>query len=330
MRMKAIVQDVYGSADVLQYADVDKPVPGDNDVLIRVRAASLHIGDWHVMTGLPYMLRVIGFGLRVPKVRVRGIDVAGTVESVGRNVTAFKAGDEVFGTCEGAFADFACAPAGNLALKPANLTFDQAAAIPTSSFAALQALRDCGQVKSGDKVLIIGATGGVGMFAVQVAKALGAEVTGVCSAANMDRVRKLGADHVIDYATEDFADGARRYDIIVETGGNRPLSELRRALTPRGHLVLVGGEGGNSVLGTTGKWIHAAMLSPMVKQTLRSLATKPNQADLQVIRGLIESGKLTPVIDRAFPLSATADAFRYLKTSRGRGKIVISDMFTAT
>jgi NADPH:quinone reductase-like Zn-dependent oxidoreductase len=322
--MKAIVQDVYGSADVLQHTDIEKPQPGDNDVLVRVQAASLHIGDWHVMTGLPYMLRAIGFGLRKPKVRVRGIDVAGVVVSVGKNVTRFRAGDEVFGTCDGAFAEFACAPAGNFALKPANLTFEQAAAMPTSSFAALQAVRDCGQVKAGDKVLVIGATGGVGMFAVQIAKALGAEVTGVCSSAKMDSVRKLGADHVIDYTKEDFASGDRRYDVVIETGGNRPLSDLRRALTPRGTLVMVGGEGGNSVLGGAAKWIEAAMLSPLVSQTLRPLATKPNQADLLVIRELIESGKLRPTIDKVFPLRETAEAFRYLKSATGRGKIVIT------
>jgi NADPH:quinone reductase-like Zn-dependent oxidoreductase len=219
--MKAIVQGVYGSADVLEFSDIDTPLVGDDDVRLRVHAAGLHIGDWHVMTGLPYMLRVVGFGLRKPSVRVRGMDVSGRVESVGRNVTEFRAGDDVFGTCMGAFAEYASAPEGNLALKPAHLTFDQAAAVPTSSFAALQALRNRGEIQPGQKVLIVGATGGVGAFAVQIAKSFGAEVTGVCSRTKMDRVRSLGADHVIDYTQEDFAKGDRRYDLVLDTGGNR-------------------------------------------------------------------------------------------------------------
>ena len=232
--MKAIVQSIYGSADVLEFIDIDKPVVGDNDVLVRVHAAGLHIGDWHVMTGVPYMLRVVGFGLRAPKVRVRGMDVAGKVESVGRNVTEFRAGDAVFGTCEGAFAGYACAPESNLALKPANLTLEEAAAVPTSAFAALQALRSRGEIRSGHKVLIVGATGGVGIFAVQIAKSFDAEVTGVCSTTKMDVARSLGADHVIDYTKDDFTKSGRRYDLILDTGGNRSLSDLRRVLSPSG------------------------------------------------------------------------------------------------
>ena len=322
--MKAIVQGIYGSADVLECIDVDTPVVGDNDVLVRVHAAGLHIGDWHVMTGRPYMLRAVGFGLRGPKVRVRGMDVAGTVESVGKRVREFRAGDDVFGTCEGAFAVYASAPEANLSLKPRNLTFVQAAAVPTSAFAALQALRNRGEIQSGHTVLIVGASGGVGIFAVQIAKAFGAEVTGVCSTAKIDLVRSLGAHHVIDYTKADFTKGNRRYDVILDTGGNHSLSDLRRVLSPRGTLVLIGGEGGNRVLGATDKWLRALLLSPFVGQNLRPLATTPNKKDLLLVKELIEAGKVTPVIDRTFALSDVPDAFRYLQTGHGRGKVVIT------
>jgi NADPH:quinone reductase-like Zn-dependent oxidoreductase len=321
--MKAIVQSAYGSADVLEFVDIDKPLVGESDVLVRVRAAGLHIGDWHVMTGLPYMLRVVGFGLRAPKVRVRGMDVAGTVESVGKNVTEFREGDDVFGTCEGAFAEYACAPERNLALKPANLTVEQAAAVPTSAFAALQALRNRGEIQSGQKVLIVGATGGVGTFAVQIGKSFGAEVTAVCSTTKTDWIRSLGADSVIDYTHEDFTRTGRRYDLILDTGGNRSLSDLRRVLSPSGTLVLIGGEGGNRVLGATGKWLQALLLSPFVRQNLRPLSTMPNKMDLLFVKELIETGKLTPVIDRTFALTEVPDAFRYLEKGHGRGKVVI-------
>jgi len=322
--MKAIAQRIYGSADVLELIDIDMPEVRENEVRIRVQAASLHIGDWHVMTGRPYMLRVVGFGLRVPAVRVRGMDVAGNVESVGRSVTEFRAGDDVFGTCQGAFAQYACAPESNFALKPTNLTLEQAAAVPTSAFAALQALRGRGEVRSGQKVLIVGATGGVGIFAVQIAKSFGAEVTGVCSTTKLDLARSLGADHVIDYSKEDFTRSNRRYDVILDTGGNRSLSDLRRVLTPRGTLVLIGGEGGNRVLGGTDKWIQALLLSPFVRQKLRPLSTTPNKKDLLVVKELIEAGAITPVIDRTFALSEVPDAFRYLENAHGRGKIVIA------
>ena len=322
--MKAIVQDIYGTADVLKFIDIDKPVVGDNDVLVRVHAAGLHLGDWHVMTGLPYMLRIVGFGLRAPNVRVRGMDVAATVESVGKNVTGFRAGDDVFGTCEGAFAGYACAPESNLALKPANLTLEQAAVIPTSAFAALQALRDRGEVQPGHNVLIVGAAGGVGVFAVQIAKAFGAEVTGVCSTTKMDSVRSLGADHVIDYTKDDFGKSDRRYDLILDTGGNRSLSDLRRVLRPRGILVLIGGEGGNRVLGATTKWIQALLLSPYVRQRLRPLSTTPNKKDLLLLKDLIEAGKVTPTIGRTFSLSEVPGAFRYLEDGHIQGKIVIT------
>jgi NADPH:quinone reductase-like Zn-dependent oxidoreductase len=322
--VKAIVQSMYGSADVLELVDIDKPVVGDNDVLLRVHAASLHVGDWHVMTGLPYMLRVVGFGLRKPIIRVRGTDVAGTVEAVGTSVSEFRPGDAVFGTCEGAFAEYARAPEKNLALKPVNLSLQQAAAVPTSAFAALQALRNRGEIQSGHKVLVVGATGGVGVFAVQIAKAYGAHVTGVCSTGKMELVRSLGADEVVDYTAGDFTRTARRYDIVLDTGGNRALGDLRRLLSPRGTLVLVGGEGGNRVLGGTGKWIQALVIAPFVGQKLRPLSTAPNKQDLLLVKHLIESGRIMPVIDRAFALVDVPDAFRYLKKGNGRGKIVIT------
>lgn len=321
--MKAIVQNTYGSADVLEFRDIDVPTVGDDQVLLRVQRAGLHIGDWHVMTGLPYMLRAVGFGLFAPNVRVRGMDVAGIVESVGKMVTEFRPGDAVFGTCQGAFAEYVCAPETNLAAKPSTLTFEEAAVIPTSAFAALQAVRDCGQVRAGHRVLIVGATGGVGMFAVQIAKAFDAEVTGVCRTTNVDMVRSLGADHVIDYTQEDFTQSSRKYDVILETGGHRALSDLRRALNPRGTLVLVGGEGGSRVLGTTQKWAHAFLLSPFLRQTIRPLATKPNKKDLLLLKDFVDAGKLRPVIDRTFPLSEVPDAFRYLEKGHRRGKIVI-------
>jgi NADPH:quinone reductase-like Zn-dependent oxidoreductase len=322
--VKAIVQSMYGSADVLELVDIDKPVVGDNDVLLRVHAASLHVGDWHVMTGLPYMLRVVGFGLRKPIIRVRGTDVAGTVEAVGTSVSEFRPGDAVFGTCEGAFAEYARAPEKNLALKPVNLSLQQAAAVPTSAFAALQALRNRGEIQSGHKVLVVGATGGVGVFAVQIAKAYGAHVTGVCSTGKMELVRSLGADEVVDYTAGDFTRTARRYDIVLDTGGNRALGDLRRLLSPGGTLVLIGGEGGNRVLGGTSKWIQALVTAPFVGQKLRPLSTAPNKKDLVLVKDLIEAGKITPVIDRTFALKDVPDAFRYLKKGNGRGKIVIT------
>lgn len=322
--MKAIVQTMYGAADVLQFRDVATPMVGDNDVLIRVRAAGLHIGDWHVLTGRPYMLRVIGFGLLAPKVRVRGIDVAGHVEAVGRAVTEFRPGDEVFGTCDGAFAEYAVAPTGNLALKPRNLDFEQAAALPTSGFAALQALRDRGEIRQGQNVLIVGATGGVGAFAVQLAKAFGADVTGVCSTGKTEWLRSLGADHIIDYRKDDFAEDARRYDLVLDVGGSRSLGDLRGVLKPGGTLVMVGGEGGGRVLGGTRKWIHALMLAPFVRERLRPLATAPNQADLLLLKQFAEAGSVKPAIARTFGLSETRNAFRYLAGADALGKVVIT------
>ena len=322
--MRAVVQDTYGqdAADVLRLEEIDRPEVGDDDVLIRVRAAGVHIGDWHVMTGLPYLLRVVGFGLRAPKVRVRGMDVAGTVEAVGNKVTQFQVGDDVFGTCNGSFAEYASTPADTLAPKPANLTFEQAAAIPTSAVAALQALRNAGGVKSRQRVLLVGASGGVGLFAVQIAKAFGAEVTGVCSTTKVDLVRSLGADQVIDYTQEDFTQSEQRYDLILDMGGNRSLSQLKRALRPEGTLVSVGSEQGNRWVGGRG-WIQAMLLSRFVRN-LRPLASAPNQADLEILKELAETGKVTPVIDKTYPLSKVPDAIGYLHAGRARGKVVIT------
>jgi NADPH:quinone reductase-like Zn-dependent oxidoreductase len=318
--MRAIVQDRYGSADVLRLARIARPEIG-GEVFVRGQAASLHIGDWHVMTGLPYLLRVVGFGFRAPKARVRGMDVAGTVEAVGQNVTRFQAGDEVFGTCDGSFAEHAATPENTLVLKPANLTFEQAAAVPTSGVAALQALR-AGGVKSGHQVLIVGASGGVGLFAMQIAKSLGADVTAVCSTSKVDLVRSIGADHVIDYTEEDFTQSASRYDVILVMGGNHSISQLKRVLRTGGTLVPVGTEEGNRWVG--GKaWIRAMLLSRLVRH-LRPLASEPNQADLQFLKELIEDGKIIPVIDKTFPLERVPDAMRYLEAGKARGKIIIA------
>jgi NADPH:quinone reductase-like Zn-dependent oxidoreductase len=322
--MKAIVQDAYGSADVLELREIDIPLIGDNDVLVRVHAAGLHIGDWHVMTGLPYMLRVIGFGLLAPNVRVRGMDVAGVVEKTGSAVTRFAVGDAVFGTCEGSFAGYARVPEEQLVPKPATLTFEQAAVVPTSSFAALQALRDTGGLGRGQHVLIVGAAGGVGLFAVQIAKALGAKVTAVCSTGKVDLVRSLGADRVIDYTKDDFTLGSERYDVIVNMAGGRSLGEMRRVLRDDGTLVLVGGEGGNRWVGAAGQWFNALLMSPFVRHKLRPLATKPNRKDLELVKELVDSGKLASVIDRTFALAEVPDAFRYLLTGKARGKVVIT------
>jgi len=324
--MKAIVQDAYGSADVLELRDIDQPVPKDNEVLVQVHAAGLHRGDWHVMTGLPYLIRLVvpDLGLRKPKVRVRGMDVAGRVEAVGSNVTRFQPGDAVFGWCDGSFAEYAAAPEDNLAPKPANLTFEQAAAVPTSAFAALQGLRDSGQVQAGQKVLIIGAAGAVGSFAVQLAKAFGAEVTGVCSTTQVDLVRSIGADDVIDYTREDVTDGRRHWDLVLDTAGHRSLSQLRRALTPKGTLVIVGSEGRGRWLGGFDRSLRAPLLSRFVGQRLRMLASKPRQEDLQTLRELIEAGKLAPVIGQTYPLGEVREAIRALEAGHTRGKLVIT------
>jgi NADPH:quinone reductase-like Zn-dependent oxidoreductase len=322
--MQAIIQNSYGSADVLRLARIARPEIADNEVLIRVHAAGVHIGDWHLMMGQPYLMRVMGFGFRAPKAPVRGLDVAGTVEAVGKNVTRFRVGEEVFGTSEGSFAEYAPAREDTLALKPASLTFEQAAAVPTSACTALQALR-IGQIRSGQQVLIIGASGGVGLFAVQIAKSFGAEVTGVCSPAKLDLVRSVGADAVLDYTKDELTADGRRYDLILDMGGNRSLSELRRALTPKGTLVLVGGEGGGRwVGGAMGRSLRALALSPFVSQNLRMVVASTKAADLQFLTELIEAGKVAPVIDKTYPLSQVADAIRYLHAGHARGKVVIT------
>jgi NADPH:quinone reductase-like Zn-dependent oxidoreductase len=323
--MKAIVQDTYGSADVLELRDIDKPGLKDDEVLVRVHAAGLDRGVWHLMTGLPYLVRVMGVGLRRPSVAVRGREVAGRVEAVGTAVTRFRPGDEVFGICEGSFAEYAPAREEKLASKPKNVTFEQAAAAPVSALAALQALRDKGKVQPGQKVLIIGAAGGVGAFAVQIAKAFGAHVTGVASTTKADTVRSIGADEFIDYTREDFADGVRRYDVIVDTAGRRSLSHLRRALARDGTLVIVGGEGGGRWLGGFDRQIlRAPILSLFVSQTLRPLVSTENQEDLEVVRELIEAGKITPLVDRTYALSEVPRAIRDLEAGHARGKTVIT------
>jgi NADPH:quinone reductase-like Zn-dependent oxidoreductase len=322
--MKAIVQDAYGSTDVLELRDIDKPEIADDEVLVRVHAAGVDRGVWHLMTGLAYPIRLAGYGLRAPKTPVPGTDMAGVVEAIGNDVTRFQPGDAVFGVGKGAFAEYARAPESKLAPKPANLTFEQAAVVAISGMTALQALRDRGRVEPGQKVLIIGASGGVGTYAVQLAKAFGAEVTAVCSTTKVDMVRSLGADRVIDYAHEDFAEGVRRYDLILDIGGNPTLSRLRRALAPKGTLVIVGGEGGGRWLGGLDRQLRALLLSRFVGQKLTTLISRENHEDLLVLEELIEAGKVTPVIDRTYPLSEAPQAIRYLEEGRARGKVAIA------
>jgi NADPH:quinone reductase-like Zn-dependent oxidoreductase len=322
--MKAIVQDTYGLADVLDLRDIDKPQIADDEVLVRVHAAGVDRGVWHLMTGLPYPIRLAGYGLRKPKTPVPGMDMAGVVEAVGNHVTRFQPGDQVFGIANGAFAEYARAPENKLAPKPANLTFEQAAVVAISGLPALQALRDHGRVKPGQKVLIIGASGGVGTYAVQLAKAFGAEVTGVCSTTKVDMVRSLGADHVIDYTRDDIAAGEQRYDLILDIGGNASLSRLRRALAPKGTLVIVGGEAGGRWLGGNDRQLRALLLSRFVGQKLTTFISKENHQDMLVLKDLIEAGKVTPVIDRTYPLREVPQAIRYLEQGHARGKVAIT------
>ena len=324
--MKAIVQDRYGGPEVLAFRDIDQPIPKDNEVLVKVQAAGVHRGDWHIMTGLPYMIRLVvpTLGPRRPKVPVLGMDVAGTVEVVGTQVTRFRPSDEVFGWTDGSFAEYACAPEDHLAAKPAALSFEEAAVVPISGFAALQAVRDVGEVQAGQRVLVIGAAGAVGWFAVQVAKAFGAHVTGVASTSQLELVGSIGVDEVIDYTRTDVTDGTRQWEVIVDTGGRRTLAQLRRALTPTGTLVIVGGEGGGRWLGGFLRNLRAPVLSRFIGQRLRMLASKPNQDDLQVLRELIEAGKLRPLIGRTYPLAEVPEAMRALEAGKTRGKIVIA------
>jgi NADPH:quinone reductase-like Zn-dependent oxidoreductase len=323
--MKAIVQVAYGaeSEAVLRVAEVAKPTLRDDEVLVRVAAASVDMGTWHCMTGMPYAMRLAGFGVRRPKASNPGRSFAGTVEAVSKDVTNLERGDEVYGTCDGSFAEYVAARPRMIARKPANLSFEQAAAVPISASTALQAVRKA-RVAAGHRVLIVGASGGVGSFAVQVAKVFGAEVTGVCSTAKVDLVRSLGADHVVDYTRDDFTNGHLRYDVILDTGGNRRLSHLRRALTASGTLIIVGGETGGRWLGGFDRSLRAVLLSPLVSQTLGMLASTENADDLNALRDLIESGQIVPAIDRTFPLSEAPTAIQQLHDGGARGKFVIA------
>src|SRR5215217_6192851 len=322
--MKAMIRDTYGPPDVLELRDIDIPEIADDEVLVRVHAAGVGRDVWHVMTGLPYPIRIAGYGFRAPKNPVIGSDVAGVVEAVGKYVTRFQPGDEVFGIGKGSYAEYVCAREDKLANKPVNLTFEQAAVVTISGSTALQGLRDHGKVRPGQEVLIIGASGGVGTYAVQLAKAFGAQVTGVCSTTKVDLVRSLGADRVIDYTREDFAAGMHRYDLIVDTAGRRPLSHLRRALAPRGTLVIVGGEGGGRWAGGFDRQIRAVLLSPFVRQRPRSLISTERSEDLMALKELIEAGRVTPVVDRTFPLGDAAKALSDADEGHGRGKAVIT------
>ncbi len=322
--MRAIVQDVYGSADALELRDIDPPEIGPEDVLVRVAAAGVDRGVWHVMTGLPYPIRLAGYGLRAPKTPVLGMDLAGVVESVGDGVTRFRVGEQVFGVAKGAFAEYARASQAKLAAKPANITTEQAAVLAVSGLAALQGLRDHAGVREGQRVLIIGASGGVGTYAVQIAQAFGAEVTAVCSTSKVDMVRSLGVHHVIDYTRSDFAEGGERYDAILDIGGNASLARLRRALAPKGTLVIAGGESGGRWLGGTDRQLRAIVLSRFVGQTLTTFVSRENHEDMVVLKELVEAGSVTPVIDRTYPLAEVPEAIRYVEQGRARGKVVIA------
>jgi NADPH:quinone reductase-like Zn-dependent oxidoreductase len=321
--MRAIVQDVYGdTADVLRLEETPRPTPGPGEVLVRVAAAGVDRGVWHLMAGKPYAARLV-VGLRTPRKRVPGMALAGVVEAVGAEVTTLQPGDEVYGVGEGTFAEFATAKAAKLAPRPASLTFAQAAALPVSATTALQAVRDHGRVQAGQKVLVIGASGGVGSFAVQIAKALGAEVTGVSSAAKSDLVRGLGADRVVDYAVGNGLEvDDEVFDVVIDIGGDRPLRQLRKVLAPHGRLVIVGGEGGGRVLGI-GRQLRAAALSPFVGQKLGFFVASDNAADLAVLTGFVESGQVTPAVVRTFPLAEAPAAITYLTDGRARGKVVV-------
>ena len=324
--MKAIVYCDYGLAN-LKLEEVEKPVPNDDQILVRVRAASVNPYDWHFIEGTPKIMRAMGVGLRKPKDTRVGVDFAGTVEAIGKNVTQFKPGDEVFGGKGGAFADYVCPRAGRaVALKPANITFEQAASVNIAGITALQALRDKGKVQSGQKVLINGASGGVGTFAVQIAKSLGADVTGVCSTRNVDLVRSLGADHVIDYTKEDFTKSGQRYDVILDNVGTQPLLSFRRVLIPKGKYVMIGGGGPNDqgLIGPLFRPIKAMLLSPFVSQEMGMFMADTNQKDLAVLADLMQSGKVKPVIDRTYKLSEVPAAIAYLEQGHARGKVVIT------
>ncbi len=321
--MKAIVSTKYGSPDVLNLEEVEKPAPKDNEVLVKVHAASVNAGDWHLLRADPFLTR-LAFGLLRPKYRILGADIAGRVEVVGENVTQFQPGDEVFGDLSGCgfggFAEYVCATEDALGLKPANTSFEAAAAVPSAAATALQGLRDKGQIQSGQKVLINGASGGVGTFAVQIAKSFGAEVTGVCSTRKLDMVRSIGADHVLDYTQEDFTKNGQRYDLIFAANGNHPISAYKRALSPKGTYVMSGGSGT--------QMFQAMLLGPMISMTgnkkMDNLLKKSNKKDLVVLKEFLEAGKITPVIDRTYPLSEVPEAIRYLEEGHARGKVMIT------
>ena len=325
--MKALIYCEYGSPEVLKFENLEKPVPNENEVVVRVRAVSLNPLDWHYIRGTPYVMRLLGAGVRKPKVIRLGVDYAGTIEAVGKNVTEFKPGDDVFGGRNGAFAEYVAARAERAIVpKPPNLTFEQAASVAIAGITALQGLRDKGKLQPGQKVLINGASGGVGTFAVQIAKALGAEVTGVCSTRNVELVRSLGADRVLDYTREDFTKGASRYDVILDNVGNRPLLENRRVLNPNGIYVLIGG-GGLGEQGLIGPLVNplkALMLSPFVSQKFLPMLAQLNKKDLAVLSELMEAGKLKPVIDRTYKFREFPAAVRYLEQGHARGKVVVT------
>jgi NADPH:quinone reductase-like Zn-dependent oxidoreductase len=323
--MKAIVQERFGPPEVLRLVDTDRPEVGAEDVLVRVHAAAVNPYDWHIMRGDPLVARLMGeVGLTKPKARVAGVDVAGRVEAVGANVRRLRPGDEVLGFCRGAFAQYARAEAGKVVPKPVSLSFEQATAVPMAGTTALRGIRDVGAVRAGHRVLVNGAAGGVGSYAVQIATALGAEVTGVCSTRNVELVRSIGAAHVIDYTTEDFTDGHARYDVILDNVGNRPLRRLRRALTPTGILVLNGGGSPGHVLGPVGSILRAMVVNRLVRERLRLLPHEQNSDQLRTLTGLIEAGKLTPVLDRTYPLADTAEGLRRVEQGHARGKVVIT------
>jgi NADPH:quinone reductase-like Zn-dependent oxidoreductase len=322
--MKAIVYRCYGGPDVLKFEDIAKPTPADDRVLVKVHAASVNPLDWHYMRGKPYLVRPMA-GMGKPDSMLMGADFAGTVEAIGKNVTRYKPGDEVFGDRDGAFGEYVTVREnGAMALKPSNMSMEQAAAVPIAGLTALQALRDKGKIQAGQKVLINGASGGVGTFAVQIAKTYGADVTGVCSTRNVEMVKSIGADHVIDYTKEDFTQGSVRYDLIIDNVGSHTLSEYRNVLTPNGALVIVGGPSDDPWLGPVASLVKAYFVSPFVSQKLIFILAQANGEDLDVLRDLMQTGKLTPVIDRRYPLSETAQAISYLEQGHAKGKVIIA------
>ena len=321
--MKAIVQKAYGLQDVLNLDEVDQPVPGDDEVLVEVEAAALHVGDWMVMQGVPYVMR-LGLGLRSPRVGIPGLDLAGRVVGVGKEVHGVQAGDEVFGEGKGACAEYAVVASDKMVPKPEELSFEEAAALPVSGATALRGIRDAGKVNAGQKVLINGATGGVGVYAVQIAKALGAEVTGVCGPSNVDLLQSLGADHVVDYTKADYTKGTERYDLILDNVANHPFAESRKALTPDGSLISNSGRSDGRIFGAVGRMARAAIGSVFIRQQGRPFYSPGTKQDLLDLLALIDDGKLRPVVDRAFPLAETAAAMEYVGKGHASGKIVIA------